>query len=552
MLKLSRLKDVTQFYNDNFRNEVYLITDDVPIKCNGILLAARSPEIEEIMEDTENIPANEYSDNLPALYDCLDLIYGSTVAIGRNNFRTIFKFGKIFDISEMVKGISDWISNDLPYSMFWEIYLDLTKLGLDRHSIRYTFHDATCKFIKENRTKVLTDALEICRSTDVSTIKHIVELFAIYPYLSVDDMLKFLKAVLVTTSSLDKAISTVIFSMISYINGSMTRIHYNQWFITTSSLYTDTLTALADACNDVDLLRKIFSLLHDVHTLSMFFKEPSLKNLTRKVLHHFMPRFGKVNMPDMEKFCRSRLIFSPIHCVFGEFVVMTWYHLKEKSHFGKNLLLPTPCLRSVRILECDIIMFEQIGLSLEEHGKSCKDHVKMWCDNVLKDYIYEDDTYKKYATDIRRMLKLKASDEERYLYYYFKTVPAQEQYVQDNTLPELKGCIRKGDGTPLSLPEESLHCTDNMLKFKERTRKFSYDADAVPSYGKSGHWYLVGVLEGNGPSRYSYDRKFNHVFISLIASTKREILKVLEECIGVYLYFIPPCDCNPIKKKSES
>ena len=91
-----------------------------------------------------------------------------------------------------------------------------------------------------------------------------------------------------------------------------------------------------------------------------------------------------------------------------------------------------------------------------------------------------------------------------------------------------------------------------MSKYKEQTPKFSYNPDAVPSYGKSGHWYLVGVLEGEGPSSYSYDRKFNHVLISFIACTKWEILEVLDKCIGAYLYFIPPCDCNPIKKKSES
>ena len=86
-------------------------------------------------------------------------------------------------------------------------------------------------------------------------------------------------------------------------------------------------------------------------------------------------------------------------------------------------------------------MLEAILFSLEEHDQSCKDHVNMWYDNVLK--MYEDDVYKEHATDMKRLLKLKASDQVRYLYYYFKTVPTLKEYVPDNTLPELKDCIQK-------------------------------------------------------------------------------------------------------------
>ena len=74
MFALPRLGDVTKFLNNNFRNEVYLITDDVLIKCNGLLLASRSAAIEEIIESSDNIPVNELSDNIPALNDCLSLI----------------------------------------------------------------------------------------------------------------------------------------------------------------------------------------------------------------------------------------------------------------------------------------------------------------------------------------------------------------------------------------------------------------------------------------------------------------------------------------------
>ena len=64
MFKLRGLGDVTRFYSDKFRNHIYLITEDVIIPCNGVLLAARSPRIEDMLQDTDSIPAVEFSDNM--------------------------------------------------------------------------------------------------------------------------------------------------------------------------------------------------------------------------------------------------------------------------------------------------------------------------------------------------------------------------------------------------------------------------------------------------------------------------------------------------------
>ena len=67
MFSLTPLGDLTRFLSSNIKNEVYLITENVCIKSNGLLLAARSAKIEEILEESEEIPVVEFSDNMAGL-----------------------------------------------------------------------------------------------------------------------------------------------------------------------------------------------------------------------------------------------------------------------------------------------------------------------------------------------------------------------------------------------------------------------------------------------------------------------------------------------------
>ena len=101
------------------------------IKSNGVLLAARSAKIEEILEESEKIPALQYSDNLAGLEDCLDLVYGGSVKIRLDNCRSIYKFGKLFQIIEMTAGVLAWMVSDVTYENFWKVYLDLKNLHED-------------------------------------------------------------------------------------------------------------------------------------------------------------------------------------------------------------------------------------------------------------------------------------------------------------------------------------------------------------------------------------------------------------------------------------
>ena len=173
MLTLSRLGDVTRYFTENFRNEVFLITEDKAILCNGIILAARSAVIEEVIRNSENIPAIEFSDNLPGLFICLNLIYGGSVEINQENYRSVFKFGKIFQIKEMMDAVLKWVAEKLPSSIFCEVFSDLTKL--DSTASTAAFHSAIKRYFFNNFDDFLQSVLETCHNNEES-FKKVMEL----------------------------------------------------------------------------------------------------------------------------------------------------------------------------------------------------------------------------------------------------------------------------------------------------------------------------------------------------------------------------------------
>ena len=151
------LGDVSSFRRKGLKNEVYLITEDKCIECSGVLLAARSSVISELLETSHNIPATEFSDNVPGLEDCLDLIYGSSIQIGDGNYNTIYKFGKMFQIKEMIDGILSWATENLDCEKFWEVYLELITLNVQKSA----FHIAVKKHLSTNSDTFLKCATQI-------------------------------------------------------------------------------------------------------------------------------------------------------------------------------------------------------------------------------------------------------------------------------------------------------------------------------------------------------------------------------------------------------
>ena len=177
MFTLSPLGDVTTYLRENFKNEVFLITENKAIRCSGIMLAARSTVIEEIIQNSENIRATQFSDNLPGFFVCLRLIYRGSVEINEENYRSIFKFGKIFHIKEMEDAVLKLVAEELPYYNLWEVYFDLRKLDLTASVA--AFQDAIKRYVSGNcDDDFLQTALQACRDTDNSedNVKRVMEL----------------------------------------------------------------------------------------------------------------------------------------------------------------------------------------------------------------------------------------------------------------------------------------------------------------------------------------------------------------------------------------
>ena len=258
MLTLSHLGDVTKYLDDNFKYEVFLITEDKTIRCSGIMLAARSTVIEKIIRNSENIPAIEFSDNLPGLFACLNLIYGGTVEINEENYRTIFKFGKIFQIKEMMDAVLKWIAEDLPYHIFWDVYFELTKL--DHNVSTAVFQDAIKRHFTKNYDGFIKNIFQICHDGEEENFRRVMELVVTTNEITSDKMLTFFIHLLNTDDDNDVRatsciqVDVIISEAVEYIEKLDADI--------LSRKCTETLGTLSGVCTNMDNLRKIAGIQH--------------------------------------------------------------------------------------------------------------------------------------------------------------------------------------------------------------------------------------------------------------------------------------------------
>ena len=488
MLTLSQLGDVRRYFTDKFRNEVYIITEDKPIKCSGILLASRSIIIEEIIQNSENVPAIEFSDNIPGLLVCLSLIYGGSVDISRENYKSIFKFGKMYQIKEMVDAVLNWIAEDLPYNIFWEVYFDLSNADLSVSSA--AFLEATKRYTSNNGDDFLQSTIQVCHDNSEENVRRMLELVILTDTNSSDIMLKFFADLLDTASDDDTEppSSTICSSeRLNIITScAVDYIEKRDVDILDMKGTENLLRKFSRICSDVQNLRKISGKLGDM----IKFREPTVStvnDLSWKLIRM---------LTSESTFCDTIRYFTEhkgkdLHACVAAEIVLKWWSVREgvcpDDTFIKTL-------------------FSEV-----------QDMYSGW---VL--YVTHDSRYK----DLIESLKLGECSENRYFCYK----------SNHNLVSQLKECIQKGDGTPV-IPATPVHCTDNMAQYKELVPAFRYNPAVVPPYiTNNGHWYIVYQYKDNVVTK--------HNFISFITDTQQYIVNCLESCKQAYLFFVPIPEVN--------
>ena len=273
MLSLTPLGDLTRFRRSNVKNEAYFITEDVSIKVHGIILAARSAKIEVMLEESENIPAVEFTDDLTGLEDCLDLIYGGSVEIREDNFKTIYKFGKLFQIREMMESVLSWIAISVTFDKFWSVYLQLRNL----HDDNSVFVDIIKGYLRVDGDNFVEPIRELCRSQDSNTITAVVELLSrIYDIrvLSVmedliDTAAENNKTPAATSSSIavNNYLQTVVSSTVTYIDNYLKSDSFDEC---NKSRCKQVLQKAARVCTNTETFRTITEILFDtsIHTVT--------------------------------------------------------------------------------------------------------------------------------------------------------------------------------------------------------------------------------------------------------------------------------------------
>ena len=482
MFFLAPLGDLTRFLSSNIKNEVYLITKDVCIKSNGLLLAARSAKIEEILEVSEKIPAVQFSDNMAGLEDCLDLVYGGSVDIKKDNFKSIYKFGKLFEISKMMKGVLAWIANDVTYENFWSVYLDLESL----HDNISDFVNIITGYLSAADDNFMEFTTELCRSQDKNTITAVVELLSRIDDIRVLSVMENIintatendETLAATTSSTDAKnfLQTVLSSTVTYIENCLKSKKCNDF---RKLRCKQTLQKASSVCTHLETLRKINNISFDA-SIQLFscwnFTASSIKDLNWERVEQLT---SPTTSYEAIKYFTENAGTGIHPCVVVEIVLKWWSERTDREHVDMSFI--TPLITTIQNVS------------------------SLWYYSVCMDERYK---------DLTETLDIPAPTTPAYVMYYSNNAHYNNKRV-------LKDCISKGDGTPVQLVK--LYCSDNMKRYRQSVPAFTYNTAVFPPYGDTKHhWYIS-----------TYDDKH----VSLITDSREEILDCIENAWA--LHFVP-------------
>ena len=94
-------------------NSVTIAIGEETIECNGLVLAGHSKVLRELMFSSSDLYLDEFCGDKTGVEDCLDLMYGGEVEIDEGNIQVLIKFGKLFEVDDMVQGALDWLSSNV-------------------------------------------------------------------------------------------------------------------------------------------------------------------------------------------------------------------------------------------------------------------------------------------------------------------------------------------------------------------------------------------------------------------------------------------------------
>ena len=494
MFSLTPLGDLTRFRRNNVMNEAYLITEDVSIKVHGIILAARSAKIEVILEESENIPAVEFSDDLTGLEDCLDLVYGGCVEIREDNFKTIYKFGKLFQICEMMESVLSWIAMSVTYDKFWSVYLELKNL----HDDTSVFVDTLKGYFSADGDNFVEHTTELCNTEDNDTITTVVELLSKIDNIRVlsvmenivDTAIQNNETLSVTSSSINtnNYLQTVVSSTVTYVENFLKSNSSDE---SHKSHCKQTLQKASSVCANMETLRTINKILFDNSFQPSFdwmFAAYSVKDLNWE-------RVKQLTSPttsyDAIKYFTENAGTGIHPCVVLEIVLKWWSVRTDRGQVDMSFIAPL------------ITTIQNVS--------------SKWYNSVCDDERYN---------GLTETLLTRAAH-NNYMYYNSSTHPFMGRACNNNKT--LKDCIRKGDGTPVQL--EDLYCTDYMERYRQSLPAFRYNAAVFPPYGDTKHHWCIRTFD---PSRH----------VSLILNSKRKIFNYINNATRIELHFVPLPDTS--------
>ena len=343
MFSLTPLGDLTRFRRNNVKNEAYLITEDVCIKAHGIILAARSTTIEVMLEESENIPAVEFSDDLTGLEDCLDLVYGGCVEIREDNFKTIYKFGKLFQICEMMESVLSWIAISVTYDKFWSVYLELKNL----HDDNSVFIDIIKRYMNADGDNFIEHTTELCSSEDNNTTTAVVELLSRIDDIRVlsvmeniiDTAIQNNDTLSATTSSINtnNYIQAVVSSTVTYIENFLKSDSCDE---SHKSRCNQTLQKASSVCANMETLRTINKILFDTSFQLSFsgnFPAQSIKDLNWERVKQLT---SPITSYDVIKYFTENAGTGIHPCVVVEIVLKWWSVRTDREHVDMSFITP--------------------------------------------------------------------------------------------------------------------------------------------------------------------------------------------------------------------